>query len=96
MFTSPCVPQHDTNITLNGFNSGPRDTVNGTAITQLEVLVQDAAPIWFFDANTCMQGGVGGINLDEDSGQTLGGARVSAIGVFGIVVHADSISSLVE
>lgn len=81
-FASPCTPAHDTNITINGFDSGFRDTVNGTAITILSVpitpdLVNET--IWFYDFNTCAEGGVGGINIDDNSTETLDGFVRNAI-----------------
>ena len=76
-FATPCIPAHDTNITVNGFNSGFRDAGNGTAITNLPVTISDNSTIWFYDANTCAQGGVGGINVNESSTETLDGFRVS-------------------
>ena len=78
-FASPCIPAHDTNATINGFNSGFRDTVNGTAITNLPVQITDNSTIWFFDFNTCAEGGVGGININETSTETIDGFRVSNI-----------------
>ncbi|KAI0669605.1 hypothetical protein C8Q78DRAFT_188429 [Trametes maxima] len=78
-FASPCIPAHDTNATINGFDSGPRDTVNGTAITNLPVTVSSNDTIWFYDAATCAAGGVGGINVNESSTETLDGFRRNAI-----------------
>ena len=76
VFTSPCVPAHDVNQTINGFNSGFRDAGNGTAITTLPVTISDNNTVWFYDANTCGEGGVGGININDTTGQTLVGFRV--------------------
>ncbi|RPD57982.1 hypothetical protein L226DRAFT_228888 [Lentinus tigrinus ALCF2SS1-7] len=78
-FASPCIPAHDTNVTINGFDSGFRDTVNGTAITNLVVPITDNGTIWFYDANTCAAGGVGGINVNDSSTETLDGFRRNAI-----------------
>ncbi|KAI0645159.1 hypothetical protein C8Q79DRAFT_927401 [Trametes meyenii] len=78
-FASPCIPAHDTNATINGFDSGFRDTVNGTAITNLPVPVSSNATIWFFDAATCARGGVGGVNVNESSTETLDGFRRNAV-----------------
>lgn len=69
-------------MSINGFNSGFRDTVNGTAITQLSVLITPelaSSTIWFFDYNTCAQGGVGGININENTNETLQGCAVSGL-----------------
>ena len=81
-FSSPCTPAHDINVTLNGFDSGFRDTVNGTAITILSVpITPDIAnkTLWFFDYNTCAQGGVGGININDSTTETLAGFAVSIV-----------------
>ncbi|ETW74848.1 fasciclin-like protein [Heterobasidion irregulare TC 32-1] len=75
-FSSPCTPAHDTNITINGFDSSFRDAGNGTAITILTVpmLPQNVnQTMWFYDFNTCGQGGVGVINNNESSSETLAG-----------------------
>lgn len=73
-FSSPCIPAHITNQTINGFDSGFRNTDNGTAITTLTFTVTDPnTTVWFYDANTCAQGGVGGININESSTETLDG-----------------------
>jgi hypothetical protein len=82
-FGSPCIPAHDTNITVNGFMSGFRNAGNGQAITNLPVVVENSnTTIWFFDYNTCAQGGVGGINIDESSSETLQGFQVSCTSKF--------------
>lgn len=79
-FSSPCIPAHDTNVTVNGFNSGFRDAGNSQAITNLPVIVDNPnATIWFFDYNTCAQGGVGGININDSSSETLQGFQRNAI-----------------
>ena len=64
---------------MNGFNSGFRDAGNGTAITNLPVTISDNSTIWFYDANTCAQGGVGGINVNESSTVTLDGFRMHVL-----------------
>ncbi|OBZ69566.1 hypothetical protein A0H81_10266 [Grifola frondosa] len=75
-FGAPCVPIHDTNSTINGFDSMFRDTVNGTAITTLPVSIIDNSTLWFFDFNTCGDGGVGVINANDSSTATLAGFQV--------------------
>ena len=75
MFVQPCVPAHDSDPTINGFISGFRPV--GTNLT---VNITDPnTTIWFYDANTCGEGGVGGININDTSGQTLEGFVVSSI-----------------
>lgn len=77
-FAAPCVPAHDTDITVNGFDSSFRDAGNETAITNLPVTITDPkTPIWFFDYNTCALGGVGVINVNVSSLETLEGFQVS-------------------
>ncbi|TFK74573.1 hypothetical protein BDN72DRAFT_833063 [Pluteus cervinus] len=79
-FGSPCTPAHVTNATINGFDSGFRDTVNGTAVTTLSVTITDPdTPIWFYDANTCSEGGVGAININSSSDETLAGFSRNAV-----------------
>lgn len=82
-FAAPCQPVHDTNSTVDGFNSGFRDTVNGTAVTQLDVPItadnNKNVPLWFYDFNTCAQGGVGGINANQSSNETIEGFVRNAI-----------------
>ncbi|CAL1711583.1 unnamed protein product [Somion occarium] len=81
-FSSPCIPASLTDSTINGFNSGFRDTVNGTAITIQSVPITPDlvnTTIWFFDFHTCAQGGVGGININDSSTETLDGFVRNAI-----------------
>lgn len=77
-FEQPCIPASQYNSSINGFNSGPRPTVNGTVITMLEVPITDnTTAIWFYENSTCSQGGVGVINANESSTETLAGYIVS-------------------
>ncbi|KAI0767141.1 hypothetical protein C8Q74DRAFT_1369979 [Fomes fomentarius] len=92
-FASPCIPAHDTNSTINGFDSGFRDTVNGTAITNLQVQITDNSTIWFYDANLCAEGGVGGININESSTETLDGFARNAIRLNGTATETSSTAS---
>ena len=67
-FAEPCLPAHDSNITLNGFDSGLRDAANGTGQTTLTVEIQQAdqnKTFWFYDVWGCGQGGVGAINAND-------------------------------
>ena len=67
-FAEPCIPIHETNTTINGFYSGIRDTVNGTAKTTLTVEIKEAdenRTIWFYDIWGCGEGGVGAINAND-------------------------------
>ncbi|KAL0955877.1 hypothetical protein HGRIS_002076 [Hohenbuehelia grisea] len=80
-FAAPCIRAHDSNITINGFDSGFRDAGNAQAVTNLPVpiLVQNVnEPMWFFDWNTCADGGVGVINNDESSNETVAGFQRNA------------------
>ncbi|EAU91610.1 hypothetical protein CC1G_12089 [Coprinopsis cinerea okayama7 len=80
LFGSPCIPAHEIDSTVNGFNSGFRDAGNFSAITQLSVPITDPnATLWFYDYNTCAEGGVGGINVNESSWETLDGFTRNAI-----------------
>ncbi|EJD07999.1 uncharacterized protein FOMMEDRAFT_101414 [Fomitiporia mediterranea MF3/22] len=77
-FAAPCQPAHDTNITINGFDSGFRDTANGTAVTVLSVPILPSnvnTTMWFYDTapGACGSGAVGVINSNESSLETLAG-----------------------
>jgi hypothetical protein len=75
-FSSPCIPAHDTDVTINGFDSGFRNTTPGTSGTILSVPILEQnqnETFWFYDFNTCGQGGVGAINNNESSTETLAG-----------------------
>ncbi|KAI0629437.1 hypothetical protein C8Q77DRAFT_1065487 [Trametes polyzona] len=89
-FASPCIPAHDTNVTINGFNSGLRPTNNGTAITNLPVTITTNDTIWFYDETTCAEGGVGGINVNESSTETLDGFRRNAIRLNGTATSSSA------
>ncbi|KAF8633431.1 hypothetical protein AX17_004602 [Amanita inopinata Kibby_2008] len=80
IFASPCIPAHSTDNTINGFDSSFRNAGNGTAITNLPVTITDPnTTIWFFDYNTCAQGGVGGININDSNLETLDGFERNAM-----------------
>jgi len=81
-FDGPCIPAHETNATINGFDSGFRNTTLGTAGTILTVPIleqNENQTFWFFDFNTCGEGGVGVINDNESSTETLAGFERNAI-----------------
>ncbi|KAI9062444.1 hypothetical protein FKP32DRAFT_1574111, partial [Trametes sanguinea] len=92
-FASPCIPAHDTNVTINGFNSDLRPTNNGTAITNLPVTITTNDTIWFYDIATCAEGGVGGININDSSTETLEGFQRNAIRLNGTSTSSSSASS---
>ena len=76
-FSSPCIPAHVTNSSVNGFDSSFRNANNGTSVTNLPVTITDSnVTIWFYDVNTCALGGVGGININGSSTETLDGFKV--------------------
>lgn len=78
-FSSPCIPAHETNVTINGFNSDFRNTQPGTSGSILTVPINEQNAndtFWFFDYNTCGEGGVGVINDNESSNETLAGFSV--------------------
>jgi hypothetical protein len=78
VFAAPCMPAHDFNQTINGFDSGFRNAGNYNAITNLQVPIEDSTTtIWYFDWNTCSVGGVGAINVNESSYETYDGFVVS-------------------
>lgn len=84
-FSAPCIPAHETNETINGFDSGFRNTQPGTVGTILTVPItyeNENHTFWFYDYNTCGEGGVGVINNNESSGETLAGFTVRMLAVF--------------
>ncbi|KAF8504718.1 hypothetical protein F5888DRAFT_777745 [Russula emetica] len=75
-FDNPCIPAHETDVSINGFDSGFRNTEPGTSGSFLTVpiIIQNVDhTFWFYDYNTCGEGGVGVINSNESSSQTLAG-----------------------
>ncbi|KAG7449722.1 uncharacterized protein BT62DRAFT_978914 [Guyanagaster necrorhizus] len=93
LFYAPCISANNANSTINGFDSGFRDTVNGTAITILSVPITtdiENQTLWFFDYNTCSEGGVGGINVNESSSQTLEGFERNAVRLNGTASSTSS------
>ena len=78
-FAQPCIPASDFTPGFNGFNSGVRPTTNGTAPTFLNITIADnSTAIWFFENSTCSDGGVGVINANDSSTETLDGFSVSS------------------
>jgi hypothetical protein len=78
-FDRPCIPAHETDVSINGFDSGFRNTQPGApgSILAVPIIIQNVNhTFWFYDRNTCGQGGVGVINGNESSGQTLAGFTV--------------------
>ncbi|KDQ50858.1 hypothetical protein JAAARDRAFT_211438 [Jaapia argillacea MUCL 33604] len=95
VFYAPCIPAHEANITINGFDSGFRDSGNFTAVTILTVPIDESnvnTTMWFFDWNTCGKGGVGVINSNESSTQTLAGFERNAIRLNGTGATSSSVS----
>ena len=81
LFASPCIPANLANSTINGFDSGFRDAGNFTAITQLSVPITpqiENQTLWFYDYNTCGEGGVGGINVNDSDYENLEAFTVSS------------------
>lgn len=91
VFYAPCVPAHEANITINGFNSDFRNAGNFNAITILTVPILPEnvnTTMWFYDYNTCGEGGVGVINDNESSTETLAGFVVSVLNFSCLNSHA--------
>lgn len=75
-FATPCIPISKTNATINGFDSGPRPAVMPP--TELRVPIDasnNGTPIFYYDSanGSCGMGGVGVINVNESSPETLDG-----------------------
>ncbi|KAH0588797.1 hypothetical protein H2248_004597 [Termitomyces sp. 'cryptogamus'] len=78
-FAAPCTPIHDTDIAINGFDSSFRDAGKEQAITTLPVTIDNPnQTVWFYDFTTCAQGGVGAINLNKSSTETIDGFQRNA------------------
>ncbi|KAJ7209752.1 hypothetical protein GGX14DRAFT_631921, partial [Mycena pura] len=97
-FAVPCVPAHETNITINGFDTGLRPANNGTSVTQFRIIMNaDIAdePLWFYDAATCGIGGVGAINVGNASAslQPFDAFVRNAIRLNGTAATSSSIAS---
>jgi len=73
-FAAPCLFIHDHTPLENGFQS-PFMVVNGTAQTYPVPIVPANVntTFWFFDYNTCGLGGVGVINQNASTDQTIDG-----------------------
>ncbi|KAF5355186.1 hypothetical protein D9756_005475 [Leucocoprinus leucothites] len=94
LFAAPCIPAHDFNETINGFNSGLRDAGNYSAITNLQIPIEDSTTtIWYFDWNTCNVGGVGAINVNESSYETYDGFVRNALRLNGTESEDEPTSS---
>ncbi|KAG6861113.1 hypothetical protein C0995_003842 [Termitomyces sp. Mi166 len=92
-FATPCVPIHDTDIIVNGFDSSFRDAGEEQAITTLPVAIGNPnETIWFYDYNTCSKGGVGAINLNKSSTETIDGFQRNAQRLNG-TAHSSSFPS---
>ena len=84
-FSEPCIPAHDTDATINGFNSGFRNT-SGSILTVPIIPQNENHTFWFFDFYTCGEGGVGVINNNESSSETLAGFSVRVL----VLIHLPS------
>ncbi|KIY68102.1 hypothetical protein CYLTODRAFT_351994, partial [Cylindrobasidium torrendii FP15055 ss-10] len=76
LFASPCVKANAANLTVNGFDSGFQNASTIDPGYRFSVPITAAienTTQWFFDYNTCGEGGVGGINVNESSWETLDG-----------------------
>jgi len=95
-FSNPCIPAHETNETINGFDSGFRSTQPGTVgtILTIPIIIQNENhTFWFYDYNTCGEGGVGVINGNESSTETLAGFTRNAIRLNGTTSSETSSST---
>jgi hypothetical protein len=78
-FAEPCIPIHESNQTINGFDSGLRLGTNGTGQTDLVVPIGAANvndTIWIFDAfpGSCGEGHIAGINVNDTSEENFDAA----------------------
>jgi len=82
-FDEPCIHAHDTNSSINGFDTGARATNNGTSLTNFSTTIQDNNTVWFYELTYCGLGGVGAINVIADSNETFDGYVRNAERLFG-------------
>lgn len=89
-FYAPCKPSHQSDPTINGFDSGMRYTPSNQSITTLVVPIGPEhinITTWFYDAapGACGwdESAVGGINLREGSNETIAGYNRNAFRLFG-------------
>ncbi|TCD66748.1 hypothetical protein EIP91_000989 [Steccherinum ochraceum] len=95
-FGNPCIFLDFTNSTQHGFDSGFRNAGNGSNVTIQSVPITPELlnqTIWFFDFNTCTEGGVGGININDSSTATLDGMVRNAIRLNGTNTTTSSSST---
>jgi len=95
-FATPCIHAHDTDSSVNGFDSAFRDAGSEQAVTQLQVPItkdNENDTIWFYDANTCAEGGVGAINVNESSSQPFDAFVRNAERLNGTAPPVDNTSS---
>ncbi|KAH7918976.1 hypothetical protein BV22DRAFT_1115338 [Leucogyrophana mollusca] len=95
-FAAPCVLAHDSDPTINGFDSLLRLAGNGSnaSILSVPMLEQNyQQTMWFFDWSTCGEGGVGVINDNESSTETLAGFERNAIRLNGTTSTTSSTPS---
>ncbi|KXN87480.1 hypothetical protein AN958_08785 [Leucoagaricus sp. SymC.cos] len=94
VFAAPCMRAHDFNQSINGFDSGFRNAGNHSAITNLQIPIEDpSTTIWYFDWNTCSTGGVGAINVNESSSETYDGFVRNALRLNGTENEPTSVSN---
>lgn len=93
-FDAPCLPAHVHNISLNGFDSGI-EVVPNNSFLQASVPILESnvnTTFWFYDINTCGIGGVGVINANESSTETIEGFVRNAIRLNGTSATSTSAS----
>lgn len=76
LFATPCIKANAANLTVNGFDSGFQNASTIDPGYRFSVPITAAienTTQWFFDYNTCGDGGVGGINVNDSSWDTLDG-----------------------
>ncbi|OCH90589.1 hypothetical protein OBBRIDRAFT_793143 [Obba rivulosa] len=81
-FAQPCTPINESITPMNGFDSNFRLAGNGSnpSILPVPILIQNVnTTFWFYDVNTCGEGGVGVINANDSSTETLAGFVRNAI-----------------
>jgi len=91
-FAQPCIPSGEASPPINGFISPPENAINGTNVTYSVAVVNNNS-MWYYDPGTCGIGGVGVINANDSSNQTLAGFQRNAIRLNGTGATTSSSAS---
>jgi len=94
-FAQPCLPSDESINPYNGFTSGFRLAGNGSNVSYIAVPMLEEnynLTFWFYDYNTCGEGGVGVINPNTTAGanETLEGFERNAVRLNGTATSSSA------